>query len=245
MSEIDKLNDLIKRNEIRITELRKTVQNALDTFSSETSKIMAVASGVTAELEEFDKKLDGYDATISELEEKRKNIRSEYNDVQEKHKEITKKTSSASSDITSNQKEIIKAQDNLKQNKDKIEKLKIDLEKANKEASDLNNNIDSMKQTNEKEYEDLEKEREEAKQKLSDLIKRNPTKDYLLTQMRTEPPEVTIVAKLFRENGEISIDDLRKTTKINSSAAAKAIESLEQKGIVSRPDKDHLKLMKE
>jgi chromosome segregation ATPase len=244
MSEIDKLNDLIKRNEIRITDLRKTIQNALDTFSSETSKVIAAASGVTAELEEFDKKLGGYDQTISELEEKRKNIRSEYSDVQQKHKDIAKKTASATSEITSTQKEIIKAQDSLKQNKDRIEKLKIDLEKTNKEASDFNNSIDSTKQTNEKEYEDLEKGREEAKQKLSDLIKRNPTKDYLLTQMETEPPEVTIVAKLFQGNGEISIDDLKRTTKINSGAASKAIESLEQKGIVSRPDKDHLKLLK-
>jgi len=244
MPEIDKLNDLIKKNETRITELRKTIQNALDTFSSETSKVIAAASSVTAELDQWDEKIAGYDGTISELEEKRKNLRSEFTDVQQKHKEIDKKVSSASSEITSTQKEIIKTQDNLKQHKDKIEKLKIDLEKANKEASDLNNSTDSMKRANDREFDDLEKGREDAKQKLSDLAKRNPIKDYLLMQMETEPPEVTIVAKLFKENGEISIEDLKRTTKINSNAAAKAIESLEQKGIVSRPDKDTVRLLK-
>jgi chromosome segregation ATPase len=244
MSEIDKLKDLINKNESRITGLRKTIQNALDTFSSETSKVIEAAASVTAELNEWDKKTAGYDRTISELEEKRKDLRSEVTGVREKHREIDKRTSTASSEITSTQKEIIKAQDNLRQYKDKIEKLKTELEKANKEASDLNNSFDSLKQANEKEFEDLEKGSEGAKQKLSDLVKRNPIKEFLLTQTDTEPPEVTIVAKLFKQNGEISIDDLRKTTKINSNAAAKAIESLEQKGIVSRPDKDHVRLMK-
>jgi len=243
MSEIDKLNDLIKKNETRITELRKTIENALDTFSSETIKVIAAASGVIAKLEEWDEKLATHDAAISQLEEKRKNLRSDFDDVQQKQREITKKTSSASSEMVGTQKDIIKAQDNLKQNKQKIEKLKVDLEKTNKEASDLSNNVDSMKQTNDKEFEDLEKRRDEANQKLSDLVKKNPTKDYILTQME-EPPEVTIVAKLFKDNGQTSIEDLKKTTKINSSAAAKAIEMLEQKGIVSRPDKDHVKLIK-
>jgi chromosome segregation ATPase len=244
MSEIDKLNELMRKNETRITDLRKTIQNALDTFSSETSKIAQAAGSVTAELEQWEKKIAVHDATISELEEKRKNLRSEFSDVQQKHRELDKKTSSATSEITSTQKEIIKAQDNLRQYKEKIEKLKADLEKTNKEASDLNNNVDSLKQANAKEFDDLEKGHEEAKQKLSDLIKRNPIKEYILTQTGTEPPEVTIVAKLFQRDGEISIDDLRKTTKINSNSTAKAIESLEQKGIVSRPDKDHVRLIK-
>jgi chromosome segregation ATPase len=244
MSDINKLKDLIKKNESRITDLRKTIQNALDTFSSETNRVIEAAGSVTADLDEWDKKIAGYDATISELEEKRKDLRSEVSGVEQKHREIEKKTSSASSEMVSTQKDIIKAQDNLRQYKDKIEKLKRDLEEANKETSDLRNSVESLKGANEKEFNDLEKGHEGAKQKLSELIEKNPVKEFLLTQTDAEPPEVTIVAKLFKENGEISIDDLRKTTKINSSTASKAIESLEQKGIVLRPDKEHVRLLK-
>jgi chromosome segregation ATPase len=244
MSEISKLKDLINKNESRITDLRKSIQNALDTFSSETNKVLEAAGSVTADLDEWDKKMTGIDSTISSLEEKRKDLRSEVNELEQKHKEIDKKTSSATSESTSAQKDIIKAQDNLREYKDKIEKLKAELEELNKETSDLNISVDSLKESNEKEFGDLGKGHEGNKQKLAELIERSPIKEFLLTHAESEPPEVTIVAELIKEDGEISIDDLRKKTKINSNTAVKAIESLEQKGVVLRADKDHIRLLK-
>jgi chromosome segregation protein len=244
MSEISKLRDLISKNESRITDLRKSIQSALDTFSSETNKVLEAAGSVTAELDEWDKKMADYDSTISSLEERRKDLRSEVSELEQKHKEIGKKTSSATSESTSAQKDIIKAQDNLRQYKDKIEKLKAELEELNKETSDLNSNVDSLKESNENEFKNLGKGHEGAKQKLAELIERSPIKEFLLTHGESEPPEVTIVSELIRNEGEISVDDLRKKTKINSNTSAKAIESLEKKGILVRADKEHIRLLK-
>jgi chromosome segregation ATPase len=244
MSEISKLKELIKKNEERITDLRKSIQNALDTFSSETNSVLEAAGSVTVELDEWDKKMADYDSTISALEEKRKDLRSEVSKLEQKQKEIEKKTASATSESTSAQKDIIKAQDTLRQYKDRIEKLKAELEELNKETSDLNTSVDSLKESNEKEFGDLEKGHEGNKQKLGELIERSPVKEFLLTHAESEPPEVTIVTELIKNDNEISIDDLRKKTKINSNAATKAIETLEQKGVVLRADKDHIRLLK-
>jgi chromosome segregation ATPase len=244
MSEIAKIRELISKNESKMTDLENAIHKARDTFTNESGRVIEVATRVSVELDEWNKKMSTYDGRISELEEKRQEMKSEVSKLEQKTKETEKRYSSASSETKSTQKEIEKAQNNLQQYKTKTDALKAELERINKETDELRRNIESMKLTGDKEFEDLENGKKEFEQKTKDLSEKEPIAHLLLTEAEAEPPEVTIVAKLIKENGQISIDDLKKTTKINSAVAAKTIEALEQKGIVSKVDKDTVRLLK-
>jgi predicted HTH transcriptional regulator len=104
--------------------------------------------------------------------------------------------------------------------------------------------MENMKTSNDKEFEDLENAKDEFKEKMKNLSEKHPITDFLLSEAEPEPPEVLIVAELIKENGQMSMDDFRKETKINSSVVAKTIDSLQQKGIVSKMDKDTIRLVK-
>jgi chromosome segregation ATPase len=244
MSEIEKIRDFISRHESRIADLEKSILRARDTFSSESRKVAEVAARVNAELEDWDRKMRSRDDDISRLEEKRQGLKSEISQFEQKSKEVEKKRSSAVSETVSTQKEIARAQNTLDQYKTKIETLNVELEKLSKETTDLRDNLEKMKQSNEKEFEDLEKQRNEFQQKTKELSEKQPITHFLLNEAESEPPEVMIVAQLIKENGQILIDDLKKATKINSATAARTIELLEQKGIVSKVDKDNIRLLK-
>jgi chromosome segregation ATPase len=244
MSETGKIRELISKNESKMTDLDNSIHKARDTFTNESHRVLEVAGRVNAELDEWDKKMATHDENISRLEEKRQGLRSEVSQLEQKTKETEKKFSSASSETKSTQKEIEKAQNTLQQYKTKTEALKAELERIDKEADEIRRNIETMKLTNEKEFEDLERGKSEFQQRIKELSEKEQITHLLLTEAETEPPEVTIVAKLIKEDGQISIDDLKKTTKINSATAAKTIEGLEQKGIVSKVDKDTIRLLK-
>ncbi|WXG44070.1 MAG: MarR family transcriptional regulator [Promethearchaeati archaeon SRVP18_Atabeyarchaeia-1] len=244
MSEIDKIRELINKSEARITELENSIQKARDTFSSESRKVVEAAVRVSAEQGEFNKKMGVHDENIERLEERRQELKTEVNQLEQKTKETEKRYSSASSDIKNNQKEIDKMQSTLQQYQTKADALKAQLVELEKESNSVHGNLDTLNLSNEKEFETLENARSEFQRKTKELSEKEPITHFLLSETKSEPPEVTIVSKLIGENGQISIDDLKKTTKINSASVTKAIESLEQKGIVSRTDKDTIRLLK-
>jgi chromosome segregation ATPase len=244
MSEISKIRELIGKNESKMSDLENAIQKARDVFTNESRKVIEIATRVSVELGEWDRKMDTHDENISELDDKKQGLKSEVSKLEQKTKETEKQYSSASSDIKSTQKEIEKTQNQLQQYKTKEETLKSELERLTSETDELRRNTENMKLSNDKEFEDLEKGKNGFLQKIKELSEKQPVTHLLLTESEVEPPEVTIVAKLIMEDGQTSVDDLKKTTKINSSLIAKTIDELEHKGIISKVDKNTIRLLK-
>jgi chromosome segregation protein len=244
MSDISKIRELINKNESKMNDLDNAIRKARDTFSSESRKVIDMAARVNIELDDWNKKMGTHEERISELEEKRQSLKSEVGKQEQKTKETEKQYSSASSETKSTQKEIERIQNTLEQHDAKKDTLKTEIERLDRDADENRKNMESMKLANQKEFDDLENGKKEFQEKIKDLAEKEPITHLLLTESESEAPEVTIVAKLVQEDGQISINDLKKTTKINSSAIPKTIEALEQKGIVSKVDKDTIRLLK-
>ena len=244
MSEISKIRELINKNESKMNDLESAMRKARDTFSSESRRVIDIAARVSGELDAWDKKMDTHEERISELEDKREELRSEVSKREQKTKETEKQYSSASSEIKNTQKEIDKTQNTLEQYDAKKDTMKTEAERLERDIAENRRNLESLKLANDKEFEDLENAKKEFQEKLKALAEKEPIAHLLLTESEQEPPEVTIVAKLLREDGQVSINDLKKTTKINSSVIGSTIDGLEQKGIVSKVDKDTIRLLK-
>ena len=244
MSEVDRLKELINKNETRIRELGKSIEEALNSYSEESKRILIVAERVDENLEEADKRISEYDAQVTSLEEKRQGLKSETGFLEQKIREAEKRISSITSEINSTNKDVLRIQDNIKQFQTKIDAARTDLEKYEKEIDELEKGIEDTRQSNEKEFNERNTAYTDALKKTKELSEKEPIMDFLLTEASSEPPEIPIVAKLITESGLANIDDLKKTTKVPPAIALRTISTLEQKGIVEKPDEKQVKLKK-
>nr|MDO8135038.1 hypothetical protein [Candidatus Njordarchaeum guaymaensis] len=244
MSEVGRLKDLIQKNESRVSELGKTFEAMLGSFSEESKRTLEEVDKINAQLEEADKRIAGHDDSILKLEEKKENLRSGISSLEQNNREADKKVSALNSELNSTTKELMKNQDILKQYLTRIETARNELEKTEKTIADLQQETDTTREANEKEFQDRREGFENAQRKIKELAEREPIADFLLTEAAAEPPEIAIVARLIKENGLASIDDLKKSTKIPPAQAIKTINSLELKGIVEKTGSNQIKLVK-
>nr|MDO8098817.1 hypothetical protein [Candidatus Njordarchaeota archaeon] len=244
MSEVERLKDLIQKNESRVVELGKTIEAVLASFSEESKRTLEEVDKVNTQLEEVDKRTAEHDDNILKLGEKKEGLRSETTSLEQKNREADKKISALNSELNSGSKELMKNQDTLKQYLTRIETAKKELENVEKAIANLQQEIDTTREVNEREFQERREGFENAQRKIKELAEREPIADFLLTEAASEPPEIAIVAKLIKENGLASIDDLKKSTKVPPTLALKTINSLEQKGIVERTGSNQIKLTK-
>jgi len=244
MSEVERLKDLIQKNESRVVELSKTIEAVLGSFSEESKRTLEEVLKVNAQLEEADKRIAEYDDSILKLEEKKEGLRSESSSLEQKIREADKKIAVLNSELNSASKELTKNQDILKQYLTRIETAKKELENTEKAIANLQQETDTAREANEREFQERREGFENAQRKIKELAQSEPIADFLLTEAASEPPEIAIVAKLIMENGLASIDDLKKSTKVPPALAVKTVNSLEQKGIVERTGSNQIKLAK-
>jgi chromosome segregation ATPase len=191
-----------------------------------------------------ERKAAEHDDNIAKLEEKKEGLRSETVSLEQKNRDADRKVSTLNSDVNSASKELMRNQDLFKQLQVKTDTAKKELEKTEKAIADLQQEIDTTRTSNEKEFQDRRTRLEDAQRKIRELAEKEPVADFLLTEATSEPPEISIVAKLIKENGFAPIDDLKRSTKVPPALAVKTVNSLEQKGILEKTSSNEVKLVK-
>jgi chromosome segregation ATPase len=244
MSEVDRLKDIIQENESRVRELSKTIESVLNSYSEESKTFLEQLDKFNAQMEEADRRIAEHEDNIGKLEEKKQNLRSDASTLEQKLRECEKKISALTSETSSTSKELIKTEDTLKQHKSKIEGTKTELAKLEKTVSELQQTTETTRTSNEKEFTERRTGFEGAQQKIRELAEREPLAEFLLNEASSEPPEIAIVAKLVREDGTASIEDIKKATRVPPAIALRTVNMLEQKGIVERLGEDQVKLAK-
>jgi chromosome segregation ATPase len=244
LSEIDRLKDIIEKNQSRIAELGKTVEAVLNSYSQESNAFIESMDKLNAQLEEADKRIADHDDGIRKLEEKKQILRTDISLLEQKLRESEKKISAITSETGSTSKDLIRTEDTIKQYKSKIEVTKSELGKLEKAVSELQQTSEATRTSNDKEFTERRSGFEGAQQKIKELTEKEPVAEFLLTEASSEPPEIAIVARLIQEGGAASTEDLKKSTRVPPALALRTINSLEQKGIVERAGSDQIKLAK-
>jgi chromosome segregation ATPase len=244
LSETDRLRDVIEKNQSRISELGKTIEAVINSYSEESKAFIESMDKLNAQLEEVDKRIAEHEDDILKLEEKKQILRTDGSLLEQKIRESEKRISALTSETGSTSKDMIKTEDSIKQYKSKIEVTKAELGKLEKNVAELQQSIETMRMSNEKEFTERRAGFEGAQKKIKELAEKEPIAEFLLAEASSDPPEIAIVAKLIKENGTASLEDLKKSTRVPPALALRTINALEQKGLVERVGTDQIKLAK-
>jgi chromosome segregation ATPase len=244
LSEMDRLKEIIEKNQSRIAELGKTIETVLNSYSEESKAFIESMHKLDAQLEEEDKRIAEHEDDITKLEEKKQVLKSDVSSLEQKARESDKKISAINSETASTAKELTRAEETAKQLKSRIEGTKADLTRLEKTVTDLEQASEKTRALSDKEFAERRTGLAEAQKKIKDLEEREAVAEFLLTEASSEPPEVAIVARLIQENGTASTEDLKKSTKVPPALALRTINALEQRGIVERVGSEQIKLVK-
>jgi chromosome segregation ATPase len=241
---MDRLKEIIEKNQSRIAELGKTIETVLNSYSEESNAFIESMGKLNDQLEEADKRIAEHDDDIMKLEEKKQTLKTEVSSLEQKARESDKKISALNSESASTAKDLARAEETAKQYGSRIVGTKAELAKLEKTVTEAEQASETTRISNEKEFAERRAGLAEAQKKIKELEEREAVAEFLLTEASSEPPEIAIVAKLIQEDGASSTEDLKKSTKVPPALALRTINALEQKGIVERVGSEQIRLAK-
>jgi chromosome segregation ATPase len=244
MSETERLKENIRENDSRTSELIKSIEAVVNSFSEESKAILGNVDKVEVQLEEADQRIAAHEQKISALEEKKQTLRSELVTLEQQVKDLDRKISSITTETGSTTKELIRTEESLKQYTSKIGAAKTEMDKLDGSLAESQESIDKTRSSNEREFQERRAGFEDAQRRIKNLVEREPVIDFLLTEASSEPPEIAIVAGLIRGNGAASLDDLKRITKVPPAITVRTVNALEQKGVVAKEGTDKIRLVK-
>ncbi len=243
------MQDLMKIAEL-IDKARGNIEIHRQSNSERLTELLQFAKDIDQTLLYVEKELDDLSLVIderkSELTETKRKIKDSQkmnNALQKEQERLQLQIDKLKEQIKLTEKELSSIEKQNQRINKKLSQRRLDFQEISNHVQSIETEIDGTKIANEKTIGAKRHDREEAERTLNELRESNVVIDYILNEGIRNSPEVEFIALLIQKT-EVTLNELRKASKMSLKAANELIETLQSKSVIAIQDTGNIRFLK-